>query len=177
MNQLQPDLVGFVFAKGRHQVDAQKAKELRNQLDPNIKAVGVFVDTPIQTIKQLYQAQIIQVAQLHGGQSESAVTELMDSGIPVIKVFKPAKQPVTATAADYVMVDSGNGSGKPLDWQSLQFNFKQPLMVAGGLTPTNAIEAINNLHPDYLDVSSGVETNGTKDAQLVESIITTAHKN
>ncbi|UQS86006.1 phosphoribosylanthranilate isomerase (plasmid) [Nicoliella spurrieriana] len=177
INQVHPDLAGFVFAGGRHQVTSKQAQQLRIQLDSQIKAVGVFVDTPIDEIIQLANDGVIQVAQLHGDQTEDDVQALQNAGIPVIRVFKPSRQSVTTTNADYVMVDSGNGSGQPLDWQSLQIQVKQPIILAGGLNPNNAQRAIDTVAPDYLDVSSGVEAAGKKSYELVNKMVTIAHSN
>lgn len=58
VNELLPDFAGFVFAKSSRQVDAKKAAELKKQLSPKIKAVGVFVNAEPEFIAKLYQKQI-----------------------------------------------------------------------------------------------------------------------
>lgn len=68
-NILQPDFIGFVFAKSRREVDFGMAKKLKSRLNSNIKAVGVFVDTPIELIYKALDSKIIDIVQLHGGQS------------------------------------------------------------------------------------------------------------
>ena len=61
VNELLPDFAGFVFAKSSRQVDAKKAAELKKQLSPKIKAVGVFVNAEPEFIAKLYQKQIIDL--------------------------------------------------------------------------------------------------------------------
>ena len=65
--------------------------------------------------------------------------------------------------ADYVLLDSGaGGTGKTFDW-SLVRKLERPYFLAGGLSPENVAEAVRQLHPFAVDVSSGVETGGRKD--------------
>ena len=67
------------------------------------------------------------------------------------------------SAADYIMVDSGKGSGVTFDWSKLE-GLERPYFLAGGLNPDNVKEVMEKLHPYGVDVSSGVETDGVKDA-------------
>ena len=71
------------------------------------------------------------------------------------------------TDADYVMIDSGAGSGKKFDWSILK-DFKRDYFLAGGLDPDTVGEAIRMLEPFAVDVSSGVETDGVKDEEKIE---------
>lgn len=68
-----------------------------------------------------------------------------------------------ASTADYLLFDSGAGTGELLARESLH-GFRRPYFLAGGLAPENVAEAISDLHPFAVDVSSGIETDGVKDA-------------
>ena len=101
------------------------------------------------------------------------VATLKHLGIKVFQVYQPSDT-IVPTAADYTMLDSGAGSGIPLDWQHLP-KTTRPLILAGGITPENVTDAISQVHPDVIDVSSGVETDGQKDATKIRAIIEAAH--
>ena len=74
VNELQPDYIGFVFAKkSRRYVSPEKAEELKAMLAPGIQAVGVFVNEEPEQIVSLLEAGTIDVAQLHGQEGEREI--------------------------------------------------------------------------------------------------------
>ena len=76
-NDLKPDFIGFVFApKSKRFVNADTARELKNLLDTDIKAVGVFVDEDINVVTKLLKDGIIDIAQLHGSEDEEYIKSL-----------------------------------------------------------------------------------------------------
>lgn len=167
-NELKPDYIGFVFwSKSKRAVTAGEAKTLKEKLDPSIKAVGVFVDEEIEVVKSLLNDDIIDIAQLHGSEDGTYINDLKTStGKPVIKAFKIRSEDdgrqAEESPADMVLLDSGMGTGKTFNWEIIK-GVKRPFFLAGGLAPDNAAEAIRELHPYALDVSSGIETEGIKD--------------
>lgn len=173
VNEVQPDFAGFVFAPSRRQLSLKTALHFRSLLADTIPTAGVFVDEPLANMLQIYRSGAISIVQLHGHEPESTVQALKEAGATVFQVFKP-NAPITPTAADYVMLDSGNGSGIALDWTRVP-KAPHPFILAGGLTPANVTEAIDIVHPDVVDVSSGVETNGQKDPDKIRAIVKTAH--
>ena len=68
--------------------------------------------------------------------------------------------------ADFVLLDSGMGTGKTFDW-SLIKSINRPYFLAGGLNPENIPEAIQRIHPWGIDLSSAVETDGKKDREKI----------
>ena len=74
------------------------------------------------------------------------------------------------SSADYIMLDSGKGSGVTFDWSMLS-GLTRPYFLAGGLSPDNVGEVIKTLHPYAVDVSSGVETDGVKDADKMRRFV------
>ncbi|MHA8138158.1 phosphoribosylanthranilate isomerase [Lactobacillaceae bacterium Scapto_B20] len=175
INRTHPDYAGVVFAAGRHQVDADQAAKLRSLVDDSIPLVGVFVDASDVEIIELYRKHTIQMAQLHGKEDPILITTLQAAGVPVIDVHV-GSQPDPNTTADYLMVDSGQGSGKPLDWQLLPQLPSAKLFVAGGINPHNIKTVIDTLHPAVIDVSSGSEVNGKKDEHLIKTLVALAHQ-
>lgn len=167
-NEIKPDYVGFVFwNKSRRYVTADKARELRNQLDSGIQVVGVFVDEDIDRIIDLYQSGIIDMAQLHGTEDDIYIKRLQEIGIPVIKAYVVSNNSdiivqAQNSIADYVLFDAGKGDGKTFDWELLR-DFNRDYFLAGGLNLSNIREVTQNIKPFAVDVSSGIETSGEKD--------------
>lgn len=172
VNQTQPDFAGFVFAAGNHQIKLDQAKRLRAEIDAQIPTVGVFVDAPLAEMVMAVDSGAINFVQLHGHESEGLVKQLQDHRIPVINMVGAQVRP---TIAEYVMVDAGKGSGQQLDWSAIRPT-TQSLVLAGGLNPTNLEQAIQTVHPDMIDLSSGVETDGEKDMVKVREVVALAHK-
>lgn len=168
-NKLQPEYIGFVFApKSRRYVPPVKAAELRRRLNPGIQAVGVFVNERPETIAELLNNGVIDIAQLHGGETEESISRLRElTDRPIIKAFRidTARDLADAerSTADFVLLDSGNGgTGTTFDWTLIR-DFPRPYFLAGGLGVGNAEDAVKRLKPYAVDVSSGIETNGYKD--------------
>ena len=180
-NELRPDYIGFVFAKkSKRFVTFEKAKALRAGLECSVKAVGVFVDEDIRTVAELLNCGIIDIAQLHGNETDDYIKILKElTGKPVIKAFKIRSssdiEKAEKCTADMILLDAGMGDGKLFDW-SLVSGFKRPYFLAGGLDCTNAESAVARLHPYALDVSSGVETNNLKDIQKMTAFINAVRK-
>ncbi|WP_462399183.1 phosphoribosylanthranilate isomerase [Lacticaseibacillus pantheris] len=170
VNETLPDYAGFVFAPGRHHISTDQASKLRALLDPSIVSVGVFVDAPLDVMLNAVDSGAISIVQLHGHEPETVVELLQSRGVPVVRVFQGHQDTRPTTAADYVMLDTGAGSGRTLDWRHLTAT-SAPLFLAGGLTPTNVATEINAVSPFAVDVSSGVESGGHKDPVLVRDFI------
>ncbi len=176
VNELKPDYIGFVFAsKSKRYISPSNALILKKQLDPNIKAVGVFVNETAETIARLLNENILDMAQLHGNEDNVFIAKLRTlTDKPIIKAFtiksKIDIKAIQESTADYVLLDSGAGTGHAFNW-SLIKNINRDYFLAGGLSPENAEEAVKKLHPFALDVSSGIETNGIKDKKKMADFI------
>lgn len=182
VNEAHPDMCGFIidFPKSTRSVSAEQQIELASRLDPTICSVGVFVDAPINQIVALAHIGSIQAIQLHGNEDEDYIAHLREQcTLPIIKAFqiKNANDLAKAetSSADMVLLDSGQGSGKSFDWSLLK-TFARPYLLAGGLSPQTIPEAINNLNPWGVDLSSGLETNGLKDRQIIQHATVIAHQ-
>ena len=175
-NELRPDYIGFVFAeKSRRAVTRETAARLRALLRVDIPAVGVFVDAQPETVAFLLEEGIINLAQLHGREDAEYIARLRDlSGKPIIQAFRIRSsgdvKRAEKSSADYVLLDAGAGDGKTFEWE-LAESVARPCFLAGGLTPENAGEAVERLHPFALDVSSGIETDGVKDPEKMRAFM------
>ena len=175
-NEIKPDYIGFVFfEKSIRNVSFEKAADLKKKLDSAIKAVGVFVDEDIYTVANLLKEGTVDIAQLHGSEDEEYISKLRElTGKPVIKAFriKSAEDAafVNESGADYVLLDSGAGDGKLLD-RSLLREIKRPYFLAGGLDPENVKDALKEIDPFAVDVSSGIETDKKKDPEKMRAFM------
>ena len=180
-NGLKPDYIGFVFAsKSKRYVTYEKATELKSRLSPKIQAVGVFVNEHPQDVVKLLQNGIIDIAQLHGNEDEDYITHLrLLTDKPIIKAFRieTSQDVIKAeqSTADFVLLDSGAGTGMVFDWQLIQ-NIKRPYFLAGGLGVDNVSPAIDALHPYAVDVSSSIETDGIKDKRKMATFVANVRK-
>ncbi len=167
-NLLKPDFIGFVFArKSKRCVTYEQAANLKSLLDPEIKAVGVFVNEVPETAAALLNSGTIDLAQLHGAEDEEYIQTLRKlTNKPLIRAFRIRKKEdligALSCSADHILLDAGAGDGLTFDWDLLR-GFSRPYFLAGGLGPENVRIAIEKLNPYAVDVSSGIETDGMKD--------------
>ena len=181
VNSLSPDMAGFVFyGPSRRCVTRDSARELGSGLDPSIVKVGVFVDEDPLVIADLVGSGIIDAVQLHGvedGAYIHGLRRLVDA--PVIKTFLVRNrgdiEAANRSDADYVLLDSGMGSGRTFDWSLLE-DMDRDYILSGGLNPGNIHDAVEMLHPYGVDVSSGVETDGRKDPLKMSAFLETVHR-
>ena len=189
-NRVKPDFVGFIFANTRRKISAAQAKQFREALDAEIPAVGVFVNEDISVITSLVQNGCIDLIQLHGEEDADYIRRLREvCDVPVIKAVKVQTveqiRQAAALPVDYLLLDTYRkgvlgGTGEAFDWELLREAkaaagdtaegelFGKPYFLAGGLHAGNLREAAA-LGSYGLDVSSGIETDGSKDfTKMVE---------
>lgn len=180
-NELKPDYIGFVFAtKSKRYVTYEKATELKSRLSPEIQAVGVFVNEHPREVAKRLENGIIDIAQLHGDEDEDYITQLrLLTDKPIIKAFRIETahdiKIANKSTADYILLDSGAGTGMLFDW-GLVNSIGKPYFLAGGLDACNIADAVKTLHPFAVDVSSGIETNGVKDKIKMAAFVAAVRK-
>lgn len=181
VNEFMPDYIGFVFANTRRKVEDEKARELKNQLNPEIKAVGVFVNDNIEHVAWLANEGIIDVIQLHGDEDNeyiNALRELTDKKI--IKAVRvkdeyDIEQGRTYNA-DYLLFDTFvqkdvyGGTGKTFDRTLIPDDIGN-YFLAGGLGADNLEQALSECNPYAVDLSSSVETDGVKDREKIKEVM------
>ncbi len=175
VNICKPDYIGFVFAKSRRQISIDKAKELKQALSEDIKAVGVFVNEDNEKIIELLNQNVVDIAQLHGNESENDIIEIKAAtGKQVIKAVSVESETDILewnnSTADFLLLDNGGGgTGKSFDWANIP-EFGKPYFLAGGICADNIDEAVKKC-PYAIDLSGGAETNGFKDAEKIEYLV------
>lgn len=177
VNTLPIDYVGFVFAPGRKRtISKEAAKEFRNLLNPQIKAVGVFLDNPFDEIIHLAEADVIDVIQLHGHEDDEFIQRIREkTDKMILKAFRIDTAEDIAKAnrstADHVLLDYGiGGTGIAFDWSLLK-GMTREYFLAGGLNCGNITDALEHLKPYAVDVSSGIETEGKKDIEKMKRFV------
>ena len=173
-NKLLPEFVGFVFwKKSRRYISPNDAAALKNILDKKISAVGVFVNEKIETVAEI--AKFLDLIQLHGTEDDNYISTLRNyTDKKIIQAFKIKTaddlQPAKNSHADFILLDSGAGTGEIFNWQMLK-DFEREYFLAGGLNVENVSDAVKNLKPFAVDVSSGIETGGVKDAAKMKKFV------
>lgn len=172
------DAVGFVFAPSRRRVAIAQAKELARSVPEHVLKIGVFVNATAEELAFAYREVPLDVVQYHGEESAEFIQRV---GLPSIKVVavRGAEDVMDVREAktDFVLVDAPGiefkgGSGKVFDWSLLEGELpKERMILAGGLHASNVGEAIRQVRPLMVDVSSGVEKDGRKDASLIREFI------
>ena len=160
LNEHHVDFAGMVlfFPKSKRNISIEQAKEVMAALDASIKRVAVVVSPSIEQIKQI-EAAGFDYIQIHGKIPETEVEA------PILKAFNVSdmgsyeKYHNDSRIAGYVFDAIEPGSGKTFDWKLVDNipRDEKLLLLAGGLNPDNVRMAIEAVHPDGVDVSSGVE--------------------
>lgn len=198
MMNLPVDYIGFVFAKSRRQVSPQAAASMaamvQNWEAPVIpRTVGVFVNPDMDQLEDIMAQVPLDVIQLHGQESPDDCRDIKQRfNVDLFKVVSVGSQqredgnPVDfreyGGVIDALLLDTfepqyGGGSGTTFAWDKIP-EYRQwarsldiPLFVAGGLHAANVDGLIREYAPYGVDVSSGVETNGTKDLDKIAAFV------
>ena len=180
VNEYDADFAGFIFwPKSPRFVTIDQAAELRKHLKPGIRAVGVFVDTPVEAVAAIVDMGIIDIVQLHGKENGHYIAQLRSLvRCEIIKAVKVETEEDILEAdrckADYILLDNGKGTGEKFDWKALERAEKKLehlYFLAGGLCEENLPEAISAFHPFVFDLNSGVETGLRKDPDKIRKCI------
>ena len=169
---LGADALGFVFyGPSSRYVSPEHAQTLTRSVPAFVTRVGLFVDEEAETVQRIFEIARLNLIQYHGEESP----EFCDAvGIPYIKAFRVRKGMDLRTEMDRYPNASGflldayvkgqpGGTGERFDWELIPHSHA-PIILAGGLTPDNAKDAIDQVAPWALDVSGGIETKpGRKD--------------
>ena len=178
VNRYKPDYIGFVFADSKRRVSHDLAYELKLNLDSDIISVGVFVDASLDEILKLFEEGVIEMAQLHGSESEEYILTLKEKTNSELKIIKAIEMSEDVdlleynnSYADYLLLDSGKGSGKTFDWSLIESDLNKEFFLAGGLDISNISDAIKEFDPYAIDLSSSLEVDGFKDESKIKELM------
>jgi phosphoribosylanthranilate isomerase len=188
------DMLGFVFyPPSPRNLAAEQAEDLLREVPSGIDRVGLFVDPETDFLDRILAKARLDLLQLHGDETPERCRAIsIYFGLPIIKAIKVSTKADLKMAKDYedavdwLMFDARppadgalpGGNGQPFDWTILKgADFKRPWLLAGGLTPENLAEAVNQSGATAVDVSSGVESApGRKDPAKIRAFLDTARR-
>lgn len=171
------DALGFVFAESPRRITPEAARAIIADLPPFVTKVGVFMNHPLDEIRETMDFCGLDLAQLHGDESPEMCATLFPK---VIKSFTlrnlPPLHDLRRYRAAAFLIDREKGSITPPEelWPiARKMNAQgRQLILAGGLTPENVAEAIRIARPYAVDVSSGIEERpGKKDLRKMRELI------
>ncbi len=181
VNKYLPDFIGFIFVPAsKRYVEPSVVAELKKNLDPRIKTVGVFVNESIEKIREIKKVCSLDVIQLHGEETPQFCEELGGRIWKAIRVKDEDCVEILDTYAEYtelLLLDTyvdgtHGGTGQAFDWDLIEFfSADYNIGLAGGITRENVLKAKKKVEPELIDVASGSETNGIKDEEKIKDII------
>lgn len=188
------DMVGFVFyPPSPRNITAEQAEDLLRDVPSGIDRVGLFVDPETDFLDKILAKARLDLLQLHGDETPERCRAIsVYFGLPIIKAIKVSTKADLKAAKDYedavdwLMFDARppadgalpGGNGKAFDWTILKgADFKRPWLLAGGLTPDNLPQAVQQSGASAVDVSSGVEiAPGKKDPAKIRAFLDAARR-
>jgi phosphoribosylanthranilate isomerase len=174
------DALGLNFVPGTKRcISLERARQVLAVLGPFVARVGVFQNASLETVLETVRTLGLNVAQLHGQESDDFALEVQRI-VPVVRAVKlePGVPFVLPEVGSAFLIDGPDpGSGQLADWDRLEASNLggRRWLLAGGLTPENVAGAIERLRPWGVDLSSGVESApGIKDPEKVTAFIRAA---
>lgn len=174
------DALGFVFYPPSPRfVAIDAAARLCREVPPFVSRVGLFVNADPAVVRETLTAVPLELLQFHGDEDAAYCEQF---GKPYIKAarVRPGLDLVefarTFPSARGILLDAYvegyGGAGQTFDWSLIPRQLPLPMVLSGGLTPANVGEAVLNLKPSAVDVSSGVEVaKGIKDDGKIAAFV------
>ena len=175
------DAIGFVFyAKSPRCVAPAQARAIADRLPPFVTSVGLFVDATPAEVRDVIRVARLDCLQFHGDESPDYCASF---SIPFMKAarVRPGQdllqysidfRDAQALLLDAYIEGVPGGTGQRFDWRLIPKNLSLPIVLSGGLDADNVSDAIAQVRPWAVDVSSGVEASkGIKDAKKIEQFI------
>ncbi len=179
INQFPVDYIGMIFAPSKRQVTVEKAARLRKLIRRDIKVVGVFVNEDINKVKEIIGLCSLDAVQLHGEETVDYCSKIdckvwksiLVSDETSLEIIESYKNVAEGILLDTYSKDERGGTGQSFNWDMVEhLSEKYPIILAGGISPENAVAAITKVKPIVLDLNSGLETNLIKDKKKIEAL-------
>lgn len=175
---LGANALGFIFYKGsKRYISPEAANEISKSLSPFTMKVGVFVNETPDTINNISSIAKFNAVQLHGEESSDSIKNI---SLPVIKSFRVDDNfdyNVLKSYRDtYFLLDTYSntefgGTGKVFNWENIPVEYKNKIILAGGISIENVEEIFIKVKPAAIDLSSSLELEpGKKDKEKVKRL-------
>ncbi len=195
------DAVGMIFADAPRRIEIKTARAIRRELGPRVEIldaspetiererraaarpllVGVFARQSIDEIERVLDHVDLDIVQLSGGEHPALAGRVRRAVVRAVHVAggmdaQSVVREIDRAPNTVAMLDAqskqGGGMGARIDWSlAAQVAAQRPLVLAGGLNPDNVGEAVRCVRPWAVDVSSGVETDGSKDREKIRAFV------
>jgi phosphoribosylanthranilate isomerase len=170
--------IGFVFWPGSPRwVDPFRAARIAAALPPFVTPVGVFVNQPAEYVNGVAALVKLGAVQLHGDETPADAAHIKHPILKAMPVDGAAQAAGVWSSRVVLLLDVHDpvrrgGTGRTIDWAAAaDISARRPVLLAGGLTPSNVAEAVERVRPFGIDVSSGVEsTPGRKDHRRIRAL-------
>lgn len=174
------DAVGLVFYKpSPRYVNLARARDLARWVPPSVCMVGLFVNPTAEEVRTVLNAVPLDLLQFHGDEDEAFCRQF---GRPYLKAARMApgfdlleyanRFPSAQALLLDAFVEGYGGGGQTFDWSLIPTSLPLPVVLSGGLNPDNVTDAVHQVRPAGVDVSSGVEqSKGIKDAAKINAFI------
>lgn len=173
------DMLGFIFVLGtKRYIKPDKVRELVRNLSGQVKITGVFRDEDLETVNRIARELNLDYVQLHGSESPQYAGQI---SCKVIKAFnlvpdfnsEELSALLQSFNVEYFLLDRENvGHGEMLNPVKVkEITEKFPVILSGGLNPSNIQKVLERVQPEGIDVSSGVESDGEKDIEKIIDFI------
>jgi phosphoribosylanthranilate isomerase len=174
--------IGLIFwPRSPRRCELDAAIEIAAAVKRRVEVAGVFVNATLDHVAATADAVGLSMLQLHGDEGPAYCGETARrTGCKVIKAVRVRSradvQALSSFHTDYHLLDSyiagvPGGTGETFSWDIARAHRgRVPVILSGGLNPDNVADAIAAVHPDAVDVASGVELSpGRKDAQKLQA--------
>ena len=179
------DAIGLLFAESPRRVSVEQAREISAAIPEGVLKVGVFVDEEPKEVLRVAREAGLDVAQLHGDETQEAVAKIRAGGLRVMKALRvrnaEALAEIEGYEADLFLLDAYSekargGTGERFDWGlAKSLGERGNIVVSGGLGPENVREAIEFFEPYGVDASSSLEdAPGKKNHERVRRFVSAA---
>lgn len=177
VQQLGASALGLIMAPSSRQITLAQARAIAQATEGSLLRTAVFRNDSDEFIIEVVDATGVDLVQIHGPLRDGVLDQLRTRGVSIIKALSVDDADFACfddASVDAVLVDGPSpGSGKSHSWSALrQRQFAVPVIIAGGLDPSNVAGLIDELSPWGVDVATGVESApGVKDVALVTSFV------
>lgn len=180
--QMGADALGFIFAKSPRRIRPQKARDIIQRMPPFVTTVGVFVDQDLGAIRKIMEFCRLDMVQLHGDESPAFCRKLAPHAVKAFRLkdaqsLEPMalyRGKVRALLLDTFQEGIAGGTGATFDWRLAReaMDLGMPVILSGGLGPSNIKQAVTMVRPYAVDVNSGIEKSpGKKDPALIRALM------